>query len=125
MRKYENKVVIRGNAESEPSVNANVTAASFYLFTNHYHTDRNGKKHKKTERHRIVAFGKMAKLAEELVVKGALIEVEGASTSRMRTDVEQPHPVHEIRVSSIKEVILEPHGSVDENTEYQEAEEQD
>lgn len=131
MGKYENKAVIRGNVESDASLNPRKTAASFYIFTNHYHTDKNGDSHKHTERHRIVAFGKNAVIAEEVARKGALVEVEGMNTSRMRTDVDNPHPVYEVRAFKIKDASFpkseeheEEEGAQDEYAEEEELEEE-
>jgi single-strand DNA-binding protein len=56
--------------------------ANFSLATTERFTDRNGAKQKRTEWHRVVAFGQLADTSERLLSKGRQVYIEGRLTTR-------------------------------------------
>jgi single-strand DNA-binding protein len=61
---------------------------NFNLATDEQWKDKNGEKVQKTEWHRIVAFGKLAEICGNYLVKGKLIFVEGRIQTRSWEDKE-------------------------------------
>lgn len=62
--------------------------ASFSLATNEHYKDKNGVAKDKTEWHNLVAYGKTAELAGELLKKGVEVAIDGKLTTRKYTDKE-------------------------------------
>ena len=62
--------------------------ASAIIATNEFYNNKNGEKIKKTVWHNIIAWGKLADIAEKYLAKGAEVAIEGKLTSRTYTDKE-------------------------------------
>jgi len=75
-----NKAMVIGNVtqdiELKQTPNGN-NVVSFSVATNRKWTDSSGTKQEKVEFHNIVAWGKLAELVNNYVVKGSKIYVEG------------------------------------------------
>jgi len=61
---------------------------NFTMATDETYKDKNGEKVQRTEWHRIVAFGKLAEICGNYLVKGKLIFVEGRIQTRAWEDKE-------------------------------------
>jgi single-strand DNA-binding protein len=80
-----NKVIVIGNLGANPNVRAlpsGQKVANFSLATTERFTDRNGAKQKRTDWHRIVAFGRLADARDRFLSKGHKVYVEGRLTTR-------------------------------------------
>jgi single-strand DNA-binding protein len=78
--KTVNKVILIGNVSWNPKLRhaeGNKAVCSFGVATNRNWTTDLGEKHEETDFHRLVAFGKLAEICNEYLVKGRLIYVEG------------------------------------------------
>lgn len=84
-----NKAMIIGNLGSDPEVRAiasGARVANFSVATNRKWTGRDGTSQEKTEWHRIVAWEKLADLAERFLKKGDRVYVEGEIEYRSYED---------------------------------------
>lgn len=84
-----NKVLLIGNVGKDPEIRhleSGATVATFTLATTERYKDRNGESVEQTEWHSIVAWSKLADLAEKFIVKGSQIYVEGRIRSRRYTN---------------------------------------
>ena len=85
-----NTVMLQGNLGIDPVIRytqAGTPVANFNLATNEYHNDKaSGTTKKVTEWHRIVAWNKLATLAENYLAKGRKITVLGKNQTREWTD---------------------------------------
>jgi single-strand DNA-binding protein len=81
-----NKVIILGNLTRDPetrSISSGQTVSSFSVATNKFWTDKNtGEKKKKAEYHNIVAWGRLAEIAQQYLNKGGLVYIEGRLQTR-------------------------------------------
>jgi len=80
-----NKVIVIGNLGANPEVRAlpsGQNVANFSLATIARFKDRNGEQQKRTEWHRVVAFGKLADTCQQYLSKGRQVYVEGRLTTR-------------------------------------------
>ena len=81
-----NKVIAIGNLGADPQVrtlpNSGQNVANFSLATTARFKDRNGELQKRTEWHRVVAFGKLADTCQQFLAKGRQVYVEGRLTTR-------------------------------------------
>jgi single-strand DNA-binding protein len=95
-----NKVILVGNLGRDPETRytgAGQPVCNFTLATNETFKDRNGERQKRTEWHRIVAWGKKAEFAQQYLKKGSLIYLEGSIRTREWNDKEgQKHTTAEI-----------------------------
>jgi single-strand DNA-binding protein len=96
-----NKVQLIGNLGDDPQVritDGGKAIATFSLATNRRWKDREGNPQEATEWHRIVCWGRRAKIAEEFLTKGRQVYVEGrlqttswedeeAGITRYRTEI--------------------------------------
>ena len=86
-----NKAILVGRLGKDPEVRYTPDGAmvtNFNLATDEQWKDKNGEKVQKTEWHRIVAFGKLAEICGNYLVKGKLIFVEGRIQTRSWEDKE-------------------------------------
>ena len=86
-----NSATVIGDLASDPQVRAlpsGQTVANISVATTERYTDRNGGKQKRTEWHRIVAWGKKAEFAQQYLKKGQEIYVEGSIRTNEWTDKE-------------------------------------
>ncbi len=84
-----NKVILIGRLGRDPEVRYTPDGAmvtNFTLATDESYKDKNGEKVQKTEWHRIVAFGKLAEICGNYLVKGKLVFVEGRIQTRSWED---------------------------------------
>ena len=80
-----NKVIVIGNLGANPDIRAlpsGQSVANFSLATTARFKDRNGEQQKRTEWHRVVAFGKLADTCQQFLAKGRQVYVEGRLTTR-------------------------------------------
>src|SRR5216684_5604528 len=80
-----NKAIVVGNLGRDPEVRAlpsGQNVANFSLATTARFKDRNGEQQKRTEWHRVVAFGKLADTCQQFLTKGRQVYVEGRLTTR-------------------------------------------
>jgi len=84
-----NKVILIGNLGKDPEVStlSNETKrAAFSLATTESYKDKNGQRVDATEWHNIVAWGKLAEIAEQYLKKGSPIYLEGKILNRSYDD---------------------------------------
>ena len=81
-----NKVIVIGNLGANPQIrtlpNSGQNVANFSLATTARFKDRTGDQQKRTEWHRVVAFGKLADTCQQYLTKGSQVYVEGRLTTR-------------------------------------------
>jgi len=86
-----NKAILIGRLGKDPEVRYTpdgTMVTNFNLATDEQWKDKSGEKVQKTEWHRIVAFGKLAEICGNYLVKGKLIFVEGRIQTRSWEDKE-------------------------------------
>jgi len=84
-----NKVFVLGNLTRDPEIRAlpsGSSVASFGMATNRFFTDKQGEKQQQVEYHNIVAFGKLAEIAQSFLTKGSLVLIEGRLQTRSWQD---------------------------------------
>ena len=84
-----NKVMLIGNLGKDPEIRytqAGSAVANFSLATTDRWTDKQGNRQEKTEWHDIVAFDRLADLAQNYLKKGKSIYVEGRLQTRSWED---------------------------------------
>ncbi|HEX6925989.1 MAG TPA: single-stranded DNA-binding protein [Longimicrobiaceae bacterium] len=89
MSRSLNKAMIIGNLGSDPEVRTTATGtrvANFSVATSRSWTARDGTPQEKTEWHRIVAWDKLAEIAERYLKKGDRVYVEGEIEYRSYED---------------------------------------
>src|ERR1700759_5582897 len=98
-----NKVILVGRLGRDPETRftgGGQAVANFTMATDETYKDRNGERQKKTEWHRIVAWGPRAEFAQKYLKKGSLIYLEGRLQTREWQDKEnQKRSTTEINVS--------------------------
>ncbi len=80
-----NKVIVIGNLGANPNIRAlpsGQNVANFSLATTARFKDRNGDQQKRTEWHRVVAFGNLADTCQQFLTNGRQVYVEGRLTTR-------------------------------------------
>ncbi len=89
MYALKNKVQLIGNLGGKPEVKnteAGKKIAIFSMATNEIYRNAKGEKVTETQWHRLVAWGKIAELAEKYLDKGKEIAIEGKLLNRSYTD---------------------------------------
>lgn len=84
-----NKVILVGNLGRDPELKhtpSDQTVCSFSIATTEKWNDKNGDKQEKTEWHNIVAWGKLAELANTYLKKGKACYIEGKISTRSWDD---------------------------------------
>lgn len=84
-----NKVILIGNLGKDPELRytpSGQPTASFSLATTERWTDKNGQRQERTEWHNIVAWGRLAELANQYLKKGRPVYIEGRITNRSWDD---------------------------------------
>lgn len=84
-----NKVILRGNLGADPELRytgAGTPVANFRLATNEQWTDREGRKQKKTEWHRVVVWAGLAENCAKYLSKGRSVLIEGKIQTRQWED---------------------------------------
>ena len=86
-----NKVILVGRLGRDPETKytgGGSAVANFSLATDESFKDKNGEKQKRTEWHKLVAFGKQAEIIQQYLTKGSMIFVDGRIQSREWQDKE-------------------------------------
>jgi len=86
-----NKVILVGRLGRDPETRytgGGQAVANFSVATDETYKDRNGEKQKRTEWHKIVAWGQKAEFAQKYLKKGNLIYIEGSLRSSEWQDKE-------------------------------------
>ena len=101
-----NKVFLIGNLGADPEIRytQNQTAvANLRIATNERWTTAEGEKQEHTEWHRIVAWGRLAEICSEYLVKGRQVFVEGVLRTKSWEDKEgNQRYTTEIRANNIQ-----------------------
>ena len=81
-----NKAIILGNLTRDPetkTISSGQTVASFSIATNRFWKDKtSGEKKKSAEYHNIIAWGRLAEIAQQFLTKGSLVYIEGRLQTR-------------------------------------------
>ncbi len=91
MYSLRNKVQLIGNLGKSPDVKKTETGkklVKFSLATDEVYTNLKGEKVKETQWHNLIAWGKVADLAEKYLSKGSEVAVEGKLITKDYTDKE-------------------------------------
>ncbi|MGC1414573.1 MAG: single-stranded DNA-binding protein [Candidatus Acidiferrum sp.] len=86
-----NKVILVGRLGRDPETRytgGGQAVANFSVATDESYKDRNGERQKRTEWHKIVAWGPKAEFAQKYLKKGNLIYIEGSIRSSEWQDKE-------------------------------------
>ena len=89
MYSLKNKVQLIGNLGNAPEVKTTESGkklARFSIATNESYRNTKGEKVKETTWHNLVAWGKVAELAEKYLTKGKEIAIEGKLINNSYTD---------------------------------------
>ena len=89
MNALKNKVQLIGNLGAKPEIKNTENGkklARFSLATNESYRDAKGEKVSETQWHRVIAWGKVAEIAEKYLEKGKEIAIEGKLINRSYTD---------------------------------------
>ncbi|MBD3345988.1 MAG: single-stranded DNA-binding protein [Chitinivibrionales bacterium] len=84
-----NKVILIGNLGKDPELKytpSGQAVTNFPVATSERFTDKSGQKQERTEWHNIVAWGKLAELANQYLKKGRSAYIEGRLTTRSWED---------------------------------------
>ena len=84
-----NKVFVLGNLTADPIVRAlpsGQSVANFGVATNRIFYDRDRQKQQQTEFHNVVAFGRIAEIAQQYLKKGSMVLIEGRVQTRSWQD---------------------------------------
>jgi len=91
MNALRNKVQLIGNLGNAPEIKTlegGKKMARFSVATNEDYRNANGEKIKETQWHNLVAWGKLAEIAEKYLGKGKEVAIEGKLVSRTYNDKE-------------------------------------
>ena len=86
---YINKVFLFGNLTRDPEMRAlpsGMNVVNFSLATNERYRNASGEKITETTWHNLVAWGKVAEIAEKYLLKGSEVIIEGKIINRSYTD---------------------------------------
>jgi len=89
MYALKNKVQLIGNLGNAPEIKTTEGGkklARFSMATNESYRNAKGEKITETQWHNLVAWGKVADIAEKFLVKGSEIAIEGKLMNRSYTD---------------------------------------
>ncbi len=80
-----NKALLIGNLTRDPEMRSLASGqqlATFAIATNRMWTDKQGQRQQQAEYHNIVAFGRIAEIVQQYLVKGKLVFIEGRIQTR-------------------------------------------
>jgi single-strand DNA-binding protein len=86
-----NKAILVGRLGRDPETrftSGGQAVANFSVATDHAYKDKNGERQKRTEWHKVVAWGKLAEIVQKYLKKGSLIFIEGRIETREWQDKE-------------------------------------
>jgi single-strand DNA-binding protein len=105
MYALKNKVQLIGNLGSKPEIktfDGGKKMARFSIATNESYRNAKGEKVTETQWHNVVAWGKVAEIAEKYLDKGSEVAVEGKLTSRTWNDKDGvKRYITEVQVSEV------------------------
>jgi single-strand DNA-binding protein len=87
-----NKVILIGNLGQDPEARftpQGTAVCNLSVATNESWKDQNGEMQDRTERHRVVMYGRMAETANEYMKKGQMVYIEGRLNTREWEDQNQ------------------------------------
>ncbi len=91
MYSLRNKVQLIGNLGKDPEIkkiDSGKKLAKFSIATNEIYTNSKGEKVKETQWHNIIAWGKVADIAEKYLNKGSEVALEGKLVTKDYQDKE-------------------------------------
>ena len=100
-----NRACILGFLGADPEVrttSGGQRVTTLRVATDSRWTDKNGERHESTEWHRIVAWGRLAEIAEHYLKKGKQVYVEGRLQTREWKDGDQKRYTTEIIANSLQ-----------------------
>jgi single-strand DNA-binding protein len=86
-----NKVILVGRLGRDPETRytgGGQAVANFSVATDESYKDKNGERQKRTEWHRITAWGKLGEICQQYLKKGTMVYIEGRIQSREWQDKE-------------------------------------
>ena len=105
MYALKNKVQLIGNLGNKPEIrnlDGGKKMARFSVATNENYRNANGEKITETQWHNLIAWGKVAEIAEKFLNKGSEVAIEGKLVNRNYTDKEGiKRYVTEIQVNEV------------------------
>jgi len=105
MYALKNKVQLIGHLGNVPEVRTTETGkklVKFSVATNEVYRNSSGEKIKETQWHNLIAWGKVADIAEKYLLKGTEVAIEGKLINRNYTDKEgNKKYVTEIQVNEL------------------------
>lgn len=105
MYSLRNKVQLIGNLGKQPEIKTTDSGkklVKFSVATNEMYTNSKGEKVKETQWHNLVAWGKLADVAEKYLNKGAEVAIDGKLVTKDYTDKEgNKRFVTEIQVNEL------------------------
>ena len=105
MYALKNKVQLIGNLGNNPEIRTTEGGkkmAKFSVATNENYRTAKGDKVTETQWHNLIAWGKVADIAEQFLSKGSEIAIEGKLINRNYTDKDgNKHYVTEVQVNEI------------------------
>src|SRR5688572_2293583 len=105
MYALKNKVQLIGNLGNDPeikTIEGGKKLAKFRIATNEYYHNAKGEKVKETQWHNLVAWGKVAEIAEKYLNKGKEIAIEGKLVNRSYNDKDgNKKYITEVQVSEL------------------------
>jgi single-strand DNA-binding protein len=105
MYSLRNKVQLIGNLGKIPEIKTTTTGkkwVKFSIATNEFFTNSKGEKVKETQWHNVVAWGKLADVAEKYLNKGSEVALEGKLVTKDYLDKEgNKKNVTEIQVNEM------------------------
>lgn len=105
MYALKNKVQLIGNLGNNPEIRtteAGKKMARFSIATNETYRSAKGEKVVETQWHNLIAWGKVADIAEQFLLKGSEVAIEGKLINRNYTDKGgNKHYVTEVQVNEV------------------------
>ena len=89
MYALKNKVQLIGNLGGNPEIKTTESGkklARFSIATNEVYRNAKGEKITETQWHNLIAWGKVAEIAEKFLVKGSEVAIEGKLVNRSYND---------------------------------------
>lgn len=89
MNALRNKVQLIGNIGKDPEIRTTESGklmAKFSIATNDFYRSGSGEKVTETQWHNIIAWGKMAELAQQILSKGKEVAIEGKLMNSVYVD---------------------------------------
>src|SRR5678815_4598835 len=94
MYAFKNRIQLIGNLGGKPEIKKTENGkklAQFSLATSESFRNSKGESIKETQWHRVVAWGKVAEVAEKFLDKGKAVAIEGKLVSRSYNDLSLIH----------------------------------